>query len=190
MVVKKALSVLQKCHECDFSCSVAINVSVRNLLDNSFVDKIHGLIERYGIEPGYLEIEITESALMIDPSHCFDTINRLSSMGLKLYIDDFGTGYSSMAYLKQLPINALKVDRSFIRDMNSNIHDETIVRSVINLAHNLGLKVVAEGVEDKETMDALRELMCDQVQGYYIARPMPWDELQSAMAESPYRIFE
>ncbi|MBE4599849.1 hypothetical protein BOO33_06900 [Vibrio navarrensis] len=121
-------------------------------------------------------LEITESAIMEDPKVAQQTLNELAKMGFHLSIDDFGTGYSSLGYLKQLPVNELKVDKSFVLNMIENNNDRIIVSSTIELAHNLGLRVVAEGVETRELLDALAALQCDEAQGYYINKPMPINE--------------
>ena len=120
--------------------------------------------------------EITESAMMDDPERALATLDRLSAMGFKLSIDDFGTGYSSLAYLKRLPVDELKIDQSFVRHMQSDADDAMIVRSTIDLAHNLGIVVVAEGVENLQVWNMLRELHCDQAQGFHMGRPMPVGE--------------
>jgi EAL domain-containing protein (putative c-di-GMP-specific phosphodiesterase class I) len=124
-------------------------------------------------------LEITESAIMDDPQRALATLDALSAMGFKLSIDDFGTGYSSLAYLKRLPVDELKIDQSFVRNMQSDRDDEMIVRSTIDLAHNLGIMVVAEGVETAEAWNLLRDLKCDQAQGYHMGRPMPVDEFSA-----------
>jgi EAL domain-containing protein (putative c-di-GMP-specific phosphodiesterase class I) len=123
-------------------------------------------------------LEVTESAVMADPARALDVLGRLHAMGVKLAVDDFGTGYSSMAYLKALPVDELKVDRSFVGQMASNTSDGVIVRSTIDLGHNLGLRVVAEGVETQEAWQELAALGCDTAQGYYLGRPMPATDLE------------
>jgi EAL domain-containing protein (putative c-di-GMP-specific phosphodiesterase class I) len=131
---------------------------------------------RYLIESA-LEVEITESSIMADPTRSSDVLRSLRALGVRIAIDDFGTGYSSLAHLKQLPVDVLKVDRSFVSDMLGDESDRIIVRSTIDLAHNLGLRVVAEGVEDEATADLLAQLGCDQAQGYHFSRPMPAAQL-------------
>jgi diguanylate cyclase (GGDEF)-like protein len=162
---------------------VAVNLSVRTLHDPEFPGDVARLLAGAGLPPSALVLEITESMLMADPVRAMETASRLHAMGLRLSIDDFGTGYSSLAYLKQLPVDELKIDRSFVADMTSNPNDLVIVRSAIDLARNLGLTVVAEGVEDAATWDALRSLSCDQAQGYFLSRPAPGDELTTWLAE-------
>jgi EAL domain-containing protein (putative c-di-GMP-specific phosphodiesterase class I) len=120
---------------------------------------------------------------MADPAHAMEILGRLNAMGVQLAIDDFGTGYSSMAYLKSLPVHELKVDRSFVSQMTSSIRDAVIVRSTVDLGRNLGLRVVAEGVEDQATWQELNTLGCDAIQGYYISRPVSADELASWLAQ-------
>jgi EAL domain-containing protein (putative c-di-GMP-specific phosphodiesterase class I) len=122
-------------------------------------------------------VEITESAIMTDPAHALQVLDRLNELGVQVSIDDFGTGYSSMAHLKTLPVHELKVDRSFVSQMTSNASDAVIVRSTVDLGRNLGLRVVAEGVEDPATVRELEALGCDAIQGYYISRPVAPDEL-------------
>jgi len=121
-------------------------------------------------------LEITESAIMDDPNHAQQTLEQFHYMGVKMSIDDFGTGYSSLAYLKRLPVDELKIDKSFVMNMAKDSQDANIVRSVIDLAHHMGLRVVAEGLEERPAWDQLRDLHCDLAQGYWIAKPMPADQ--------------
>ena len=153
--------------------AVAVNLSMRNLHDAEIVDTIRQLLSRWGIPPARLVIEITESSLMADAARAMEVLSRLREMGVGISIDDFGTGYSSLAYLKRLPVDELKIDKSFVANMASDENDAAIVRSTIGLAHDLGLTVVAEGIEDPATWDLLADLGCDVGQGYYISRPMP-----------------
>ncbi|NIO39036.1 MAG: EAL domain-containing protein, partial [Burkholderiales bacterium] len=129
---------------------------------------------------------ITENAMMEDPAHALDILKSLSDMGISLAIDDFGSGYSSLAYLSKLPVNELKIDKSFVSHMVEKEDDATIVRSVIELARNFKLRAVAEGVENKETWDMLRNLGCDHAQGYHMSRPLPLNKLKEWMRESPW----
>jgi EAL domain-containing protein (putative c-di-GMP-specific phosphodiesterase class I) len=153
--------------------AVAVNLSMRNLHDAEIVDMIRQLLSRWGIPPARLVIEITESSLMADAARAMEVLSRLREMGVGISIDDFGTGYSSLAYLKRLPVDELKIDKSFVANMATDENDAAIVRSTIGLAHDLGLTVVAEGIEDQATWDLLAELGCDVGQGYYVSRPMP-----------------
>jgi diguanylate cyclase (GGDEF)-like protein/PAS domain S-box-containing protein len=165
--------------------SVAVNLSTRCLLDLTLPDQIIGLLEETAVAPERLVLEITESAIMTDPTRALEILNRLHTLGVQLAIDDFGTGYSSMAYLKSLPVDELKVDRSFVKHLRDNQSDAVIVRSTVDLGHNLGLRVVAEGVEDEATWQELATLGCDSVQGYFLARPMPVAELVAWLATQP-----
>ena len=166
--------------------SVAVNLSVRLLQDPDFPDRLRGLIEEQGGEPGALQLEITESALMAEPDTAMTVLRRLAAMGCRLSLDDFGTGYSSLAYLQRLPIHELKIDRSFVLAMNQDSSAAVIVRSVVNLAHSLDLAVVAEGVEKREIYDRLSMLGCDQVQGYLIGQPMPADAFETWLTTTPW----
>ena len=156
---------------------VSVNLSARILHDGHFPERIQNLLDRLKIGPEQLELEITESLIMADPAHALEILTRISDMGVALSIDDFGTGYSSLAYLKKLPVDAVKIDKSFVMHMSKDPSDVQIVRSTIELAHNLGLKVIAEGVEDREIWDRLLQMGCDEAQGYYFSRPLPAPEI-------------
>jgi EAL domain-containing protein (putative c-di-GMP-specific phosphodiesterase class I) len=132
-----------------------------------------------GVEPQQLTLEITEGSIISDPARSLALLGRLHASGIRLSIDDFGTGYSSLSYLKQLPVDELKIDKSFITSMATDTSDATIVRSTVELAHNLGLTVVAEGVEARESLELLAEINCETAQGYFISRPMPADQFSS-----------
>ena len=152
---------------------IAINLSTRDLLDLAFPERLATVLERHQAPTSGFCLEITESAIMDDPQRAEATLNRLSAQGFKLSIDDFGTGYSSLAYLKRLPVNELKIDKSFVMGMAHDESDEKIVRSTVDLAHNLGLSVVAEGVENAAILTRLAALNCDEAQGYHMSRPVP-----------------
>ena len=158
---------------------LSVNLSTRDLLDLDLPQKFAAVLARHGVPAAAFCLEITESAIMDDPQRALATLDALSAMGFKLSIDDFGTGYSSLAYLKRLPVDELKIDQSFVRNMQSDRDDEMIVRSTIDLAHNLGIMVVAEGVETAEAWNLLRDLKCDQAQGYHMGRPMPVGEFSA-----------
>jgi diguanylate cyclase (GGDEF)-like protein len=153
--------------------AVAVNLSARNLVDEQCVLQIEALVARYRLPPGSLELELTETALMHDPERAVQLLRRIARCGVQLSIDDYGTGHSSLSYLRRLPIDALKIDRIFVNDIANSHEDQVIVRSTIQLGHSLGLKVVAEGVEDAVTLQLLREMGCDIVQGYHLSPPLP-----------------
>ena len=155
---------------------VSVNLSTRDLLDPELSHRLADILARHGVAASAFCLEITESAIMDDPQRAEAMLNRLSEQGFKLSIDDFGTGYSSLAYLKRLPVDELKIDKSFVMGMETGEDDAMIVRSTIDLAHNLGLTVVAEGVETAAILERLRTLACDEAQGYHIARPLPVDD--------------
>jgi diguanylate cyclase (GGDEF)-like protein len=152
---------------------VSVNLSTRDLLDQEFPAKLDVLLTRHQVPASAFCLEITESAIMDDPQRAEATLNKLSERGFKLSIDDFGTGYSSLAYLKRLPVDELKIDKSFVMGMEGDADDAKIVRSTIDLAHNLGLSVVAEGVENAAVQNQLRDLACDEAQGYHMSKPLP-----------------
>ena len=163
---------------CDLGLDLklSVNLSTRDLMDQGLPERFEALIAQHGVAPDRLVLEITESAIMDDPRRAQMTLERLHGMGLRLSIDDFGTGYASLAYLKALPVDELKIDRSFVQDMDRDGHDAKIVSSTIELAHSIGLTVVAEGVEDEAAWHHLANLGCDEVQGHLVARPMPASE--------------
>lgn len=176
-VLDTAMQQCKSWRALDLEISVAVNISASCILEQQLVDWITGGLERHGVAPSNLVLEITEGAMMADPNRSVELLTRLSKMGVSISVDDYGTGFSSLAYLKRLPINELKIDRSFVMEMLSDDNDATIVRSTIDLAHNLGLRVVAEGVENHEIMNLLAMLGCDCAQGYLISRPVPADVL-------------
>lgn len=153
--------------------SVAVNLSAHNLQDQKLLEQIESCLQRHQLPAALLTLELTESAMMADPSHGVRLLTELDAMGVGLAVDDFGTGFSSLAYLKQLPVDEIKIDKSFVMDMCEDENDAVIVRSIIDLSHNLGLRVVAEGVENQDTWDLLEILRCDEAQGYHMGRPMP-----------------
>ena len=152
--------------------TVAVNLSARDLHDPELPDLIAGIAAKTDMQPEKVVLEITEGSIMADPARVLTILERLRGMGFTLSIDDFGTGYSSLAYLRKLPVSELKIDRSFVMDMLSSENDAVIVRATVDLAHNLGLKVTAEGVENAQTVTALRDFGCDVAQGYFFSPPL------------------
>jgi diguanylate cyclase (GGDEF)-like protein len=185
-VLEEAAGQLRRWCDESYDVGVAVNLTMFDLLDVKLPEQIASLVGRAGIEPHRLELEITESLIMGDPDRVRAVVERLKEIGVRLAIDDFGTGYSSLSYLKTLPVDVIKIDRSFVMAMATEEGDAAIVRSTVELAHNLGLEVVAEGVEDAETLAQLARFGCDYAQGYFIARPCDvsefWKTEQQAVA--------
>ena len=157
---------------------VSVNVSGHQLIEGDLIADIARTLEQTGVEPHWLEVELTEGSLMENTQHTIDSLQRLHAMGVKISIDDFGTGYSSLAYLRRFPIDTLKIDIAFIREVTSNPQDAAITRTIIELAHSLKLRVVAEGVETQDQLTFLKEAGCDQIQGYVFSRPLPVEDLE------------
>jgi EAL domain-containing protein (putative c-di-GMP-specific phosphodiesterase class I) len=155
---------------------VAINLSARQFMDKDLGITIQRILEEHDVAAAQIEFEITESSLMANTEESTRALEFLANLGVGLSIDDFGTGYSSLGYLKRFPLDALKIDRSFVRDITTSTDDATITRAVISMAHSLGLRVIAEGVETQEQVTFLAEHGCDEFQGYYFSRPLPADE--------------
>jgi EAL domain-containing protein (putative c-di-GMP-specific phosphodiesterase class I) len=168
--------------------TVAVNLSTRTLLDSSLPASVLASLSRWKVPARMLELEITETIIMTDPVRARLVLTELAEMGLTISIDDFGTGYSSLAYLRDLPVTQLKIDRSFVQEMGRDVDDAVIVRSVVDLARNLGLQTVAEGVEDADTWEQLCALGCDSAQGYFLARPMPVDAFNNWLDEHAARV--
>jgi diguanylate cyclase (GGDEF)-like protein len=166
-------------HEAGLDRALSINLSAQDLRDSRLLDRIQGLFSTWGISHDLIQFELTESALMEDPAGGLEALTRLKQLDTALSIDDFGTGYSSLSYLQKLPVDALKIDQSFVMPMMANHDSEVIVRSTIELGHNLELEVVAEGVESQPLWDRLVELGCDVAQGYLMSMPMPADQFKN-----------
>lgn len=163
--------------ESDLVLPLAVNLSTRNLLHPDLPDIILGLMRAWGAEPAWVDLEVTESGIMLDPALSLRVLNQLHVMGFRLFVDDFGTGYSSLSYLMQLPIDMLKIDKSFIMNMVRDADAAVIVKSTIEMAHSMGMKVVAEGTASEETWEALKRLHCDEAQGHYISPPLPAEDV-------------
>ncbi|MBF0308010.1 MAG: EAL domain-containing protein [Magnetococcales bacterium] len=162
---------------------MAVNLSVRQFRQKDLVEQVQQVLEKTGLEARYLNLEITESLMMEDLDRAMAILEQLTALGLTLSMDDFGTGYSSLSTLKRFPINALKIDQSFVRDLSIDSNDASIVAAIISMAHNLGLKVVAEGVETLEHLNYLRTQLCDEIQGYYYSRPQPAEKLEALLRD-------
>ena len=178
-----------KLKSCGIDIKIAINLSVYNLQENYFIENIMGIFKENNISPSNFIMEITESVMMTNPKKSIDILHQLDELGIEIAIDDFGTGYSSLAYLKKLPLSKLKIDKSFIMDMIEDDNDAMIVRSTIDLAHNLGMQVIAEGIEEKKMLELLGILGCEFGQGYFISRPKSEDDLQQWLVDkktNPY----
>ncbi|MDX6570619.1 MAG: hypothetical protein QOH15_3197 [Gaiellales bacterium] len=182
-VLRRACRQWRTWKEAGLDIPIAVNLSAANLLDTTVADDIAGILRDERMPADRLEIEITESMVMSDPDRAIDQLTRLAALGITLAIDDFGTGHSSLAYLRRLPVSQLKIDRSFIQHLPRNQRDAAIVGSTIDLAHSLGLRVVAEGLEDAASLETLRQLACDEVQGYYLCRPTPPELLKARLAK-------
>lgn len=176
--LRKALNELAELRHRGCSIDVAVNMSARLLHDPSLPKMLRDCLNELGVQPDWLVLEITESAIISDPEHALHIVRQIAAMGIRLSIDDFGTGYSSLAYLKHLPACELKIDKSFVIDMLGSESDTMIVRSTIDLAHNFGMRVVAEGIENEQVWRRLKQLDCDIAQGYWIARPMLLSEFR------------
>jgi diguanylate cyclase (GGDEF)-like protein len=166
------------------SLRVSVNVSASQFRDGGLVDSIRRALDDAVLQPRYLEVELTETAVMSDPETSIDILEQLSAMGVQVSVDDFGTGYSSMSYLRRFPIDKLKIDRVFIDEIVSRAEDASIVRAIVSLAHSLGLKVVAEGVETPAQLDFLKTAGCDEYQGFYFSRPLPAVDFERLLRES------
>jgi EAL domain-containing protein (putative c-di-GMP-specific phosphodiesterase class I) len=162
---------------------VSVNVSPRQFRGDDLVAKIAGVLEATGLPPAYLELELTESMVMHDGERMIETLHAIKRLGVQIAVDDFGTGYSSLSYLKRFPVDRLKIDRSFVQDAATNADDAANVRTIIALGHNLGLKVLAEGVETDEQIEFLRANGCDELQGYYYSKPISAWRMRKLLAK-------
>ncbi|MFE8070990.1 EAL domain-containing protein [Marinobacteraceae bacterium S3BR75-40.1] len=183
-VIRRALKFCHQLDEADCDATVAVNISAVNLREPGFQQQVAELLEEEGVAPGRLSLEVTETAAMVDPKSALKVLRALRDAGIRLSIDDFGTGHSSLSYIRKLPVQEIKIDRSFVMEMDKNEGDATIVRTTINMCHDLGYEVVAEGVETESIQDLLGALGCDLVQGYHIARPMDATQTLDWLRES------
>ncbi|MFT0532642.1 EAL domain-containing protein [Castellaniella hirudinis] len=183
-VVDQAVAACVRLQAVRPGVGMAVNISARNLLDEYFPQQVEDALIHHGLDPALLELEVTESVIMADPARALRTLYALHGLGVRLSIDDFGTGYSSFAYLNRLPVDALKIDQSFVAGMEEDADLAAIVRSIIDMSHTLGLKVIAEGIETTAVQHLLREMGCDVGQGYGIGRPMPEDQAVAWLREA------
>ena len=172
-VLEKALAFCSELEKAGFLIGVSVNISAVNLRETSFADMVRHALARHQVDAHRLVLEVTETATMVDPKAALKCLRSLNDAGVRLSIDDFGTGYSSLSYIRKLPVHEIKIDRSFVMEMDSNQGDATIVRATINMCHDLGYEVVAEGVENQGTCDLLLSMGCDIAQGYHLSRPIP-----------------
>jgi diguanylate cyclase (GGDEF)-like protein/PAS domain S-box-containing protein len=189
-VLNEALAQVSRWHQQGLELIISINLAVQNLLDAQLVDVIAKGLQDWEVEPSWLILEITESGLMAEPVRAQETLLKLHAMGIRLSIDDFGTGHSSLAYLKDLPVDELKIDQSFILNMPSDETQAMIVRSTIGLAHNLGLTTTAEGIETQAVWDQLQALNCDIAQGYFMSRPLAAADFMRWLKETTWKVIE
>lgn len=185
-VLNVALRQCLRYQEKSSDFSMAVNLSPSLLTNHSIVEIVSNAVNIWSVNPSSLILEVTEGAMMMNPEKSLEVLNEFHQLGFGVSIDDFGTGYSSLAYLKNLPADEIKIDKSFVMNMASDKKDESIVKAAVDLAHTLGLKIVAEGVEDEKTLDILSEMGCDYAQGYYMAKPMPCDDLLLWMEDSEW----
>jgi len=175
-IMDRMLRQCREWHDAGAPVHVAVNVSAKSLQDQTLPIKIQTALDKWGMDPRFVKVEITESSIMADPAHALAITSMLQSMGVRLSLDDFGTGYSSLTNLRQLPVDELKIAKSFVIGMSASEADASIVRTMIDLAHSLGKQVCAEGVEDEKTWRRLGEMGCDLAQGYWISKPKPAGE--------------
>jgi predicted signal transduction protein with EAL and GGDEF domain len=187
-VLNRALDQAAQWRAAGRDLSVSVNLSVRDLLDPQFVADVRDAVLLHGVGGQGLELEITETMAMVDPQRSMAVLESLSAMGVMLSVDDYGTGYSSLAYLQRLPVRRLKIDRSFVMGMVEDEASAAIVRSTIELARNLGMTVVAEGVEDDATLLALRAMQCFAAQGFGLGRPVPGGDVLALVATIEHRV--
>ncbi|HJT17598.1 MAG TPA: EAL domain-containing protein, partial [Thermoanaerobaculia bacterium] len=179
--------MLRQCaewHKAGAPVHVAVNISPKSLQDQLLPMKIQAALDKWNMDPRFIKAEITESSVMSDPARALAITSMLQSMGIRVSLDDFGTGYSSLSNLRQLPVDELKIDKSFVMGMSASDADASIVRTMVELAHSLGKQVCAEGVEDEETFMRLAEMGCDLAQGYWISKPKPAADLLEWLVET------
>ena len=184
-VIESALIQIESWNQENFITIISVNISAYHLLHPSFVSQLVELLKKYpSVNPNQLELEVLETAAMSDINCAIDVLAQCKALGLYISLDDFGTGYSSLSYLKKFPIDTIKIDKSFISDLMYSEEDRKIVNSIIQLAHNLGLKVTAEGAEELDQILFLKKLGCEEVQGFYYCKPLAGEEYLAFLAKS------
>ncbi len=183
-IIDRMLKQCRQWHDAGAPVHVAVNISPKSLQEQVLPVKFQAALDKWNIDPRFVKVEITESSIMADPAHALAITSMLQSMGIRISLDDFGTGFSSLTNLRQLPIDELKIDKSFVMGMTASEADTTIVRTMVDLAHNLGKQVCAEGVEDELTWRRLGEMGCDLAQGYWISKPLPAEDFLAWLVET------
>jgi len=189
-VLQQSLLQCRQWNKMGLDISVAVNLTMWNLEAQELPDQIEKLLRDTGVAPKNLELEITETSIMSDPQRVIRTLNQIRQLGAHFAIDDFGTGYSSFAYLTKLPVSCIKIDKSFVQSIDSDRDNSVIVKSIIDLGHNLGMKVVAEGVETIQAKKLLRDFQCDEGQGFYYCRPVPAEAMTKFLLQPPVSVKE
>jgi EAL domain-containing protein (putative c-di-GMP-specific phosphodiesterase class I) len=184
-VLQQSLLQCRQWNRMGLEIGVAVNLTMWNLEAQELPDQIEALLRDTGVQPENLELEITETSIMSDPQRVIRTLNQIRQLGVRFAIDDFGTGYSSFAYLAKLPVSCIKIDKSFVQNIETDRENSVIVKSIIDLGHNLGLKVVAEGVETVTAKQMLTAFQCDDGQGYHFCRPIPADPMTKLLLHGP-----
>ncbi len=180
-VLKRSCEDLMRWRSKGYDLKVAVNLSLKQFIQKDLYMSVRNVLQETGVDPEHLELEITESTIMVDTENTRDSLDKLSSLGISFAIDDFGTGFSSIGYLTRIPIDTIKIDKSFTQGIDSSEDSLSIVRSVIQLSRNLNIEVVAEGVENEVHLRLLREMECDLAQGYYFGRPVPAGEFEKLL---------
>jgi EAL domain-containing protein (putative c-di-GMP-specific phosphodiesterase class I) len=189
-VLRTACAQMKKWADAGLTMRIAVNLSVKQLLQKNFAATVEQALNDTGLAPSLLELEITESTLMENAQDTLEALHRLHGLGVRLAIDDFGTGYSSLSYLKRFPVDIIKIDRSFVRDVPHDADDAAIVTGIIALAHSLRLDVVAEGVETESQLRFLRDHSCDLLQGFYLSQPVPGEQFERELLSKKYPMWE
>ncbi len=187
-VIQRAAMFCKQLEDMGCDAVVSVNISALNLREASFCQQICDVLQEKNVRPERIVLEVTETAAMIDPDSALSVLQELNQANIKLSIDDFGTGHSSLSYIRKLPVQEIKIDRSFVGEMDKNKGDATIVKTTVNMCHDLGFEVVAEGVENQEILEMLDDMQCDVIQGYHIARPMNVDDMLSWLSKTEWHI--